>query len=101
VISKVQNDVNEFKKVCLKGSKKSKVEKVTEQDWELDSPLKIGFEIISAANTSTKRTESKRAKQEEKTEINKTSSENVSSYDGKRAIRNIMRKIIKRAGNKN
>src|SRR5690625_2136531 len=101
VISKVQNDVNEFKKVCLKGSKKSKVEKVMEQDWELDSPLKIGFEIISASNTSTKRTESKRAKQEVNTQINKTSPENVSEYDGKRAIRNIVRKIIKREGKNN
>src|SRR5699024_11049525 len=46
VASTNQKDVDEFVELCYKGSKKSRVDDVLQQQWKIDNPLKIGFEMV-------------------------------------------------------
>ncbi|WP_280770563.1 acylphosphatase [Salipaludibacillus daqingensis] len=53
VASANKQQLEDFKKVCLKGSVKSDVEKVTSHEW--DRPLKLGFEIKSNMKAQPKK----------------------------------------------
>lgn len=48
VMSENKDELSQFIEVCYKGSKKSRVEHVTEEDIKIiESPVKIGFQIIT------------------------------------------------------
>lgn len=48
VAGKEKEKVDKFMNLCKKGSKKSRVDEVRSQNYELDQPMKIGFELISS-----------------------------------------------------